>query len=258
MQLKDEFLFHVRARKPHPVDVRAQTGGPSGANTLSTEKMIRRELFSWDTEVADQYMDRYQEQLERFVESMAAAHNAWREFDNTLAGDSQRAHISALIFGALSLHVMSTKFLTWGLLVPAGSTMRQVLEIISMTFLASKPSLGYLDRYASGRYSTNFAIRDVLKNAEKLSLSRSALEVLRNGRDFYNKFNHPTLITIATYIQFSGGNTYFDASFDPDKQYAYDKEVSTRVQVAGLLENMIDGVRCNLDEGETSASCCLR
>jgi hypothetical protein len=220
--------------------------------------MIRHELFSWDTAVADQYLGRYQEQLERFVESMTTSYSAWQEFDATLAGDSQRAHISALIFGALSMHLMSTKFLTWGLLVPAGNTMRQVLEIICMAFLASKPSLGFLDRYASGRYSTNDAVRDVIKNHTKLNLNHDALATLRDARDFYNKFSHPTLLTITTFIALGGDHTFFGASFDPDKQYAYDKEVSTRVQVAGLLENMIHGIRYNLDEGQTSASCCLR
>ena len=124
--------------------------------------------------------------------------------------------------------------------------MRQVLEIMSMAFLASKPHLGFLDRYASGRYSTNCAVRDVIKNHKQLNLEMDALKILRDARDFYSKFSHPTLLTVATFIEFGGGNTYFGASFDHGKQEAYDKEVSTRVQVAGLLENMIQGVRFNL------------
>ena len=216
-------------------------------NTMSTDRMIREELFSWDTESPDQYLSRYPKQFDRFVASMAAAYRAWEEFDRTIEGSEQRAHISALIFGALSLHAMSTKLLIWGFLVPAGNTMRQVLEIISMALLASKPVLGFLDRYTSGRYSTDLAVRDVLKIAEKLNLVREALVTLREARDFYHKFSHPTLITITTYIQFGGGNTYFGASFDVSKQYAYEKEINTRVQVAGLLENMIRGIRHNLD-----------
>jgi hypothetical protein len=142
---------------------------------------------------------------------------------------------------------MSTKLLIWGLLVPAGNMMRQVLEIISMAFLASKPRLGFLDRYASGRYSTDGAVRDVIKNHKNLNLEHDALRILREARDFYNKFSHPTLLTVATFIELGGGTTYFGASSDPGKQEAYDKEISTRVQVAGLLENMIHGMRYNLD-----------
>ena len=214
---------------------------------MSTDRMIRQELFSWNMEIPDQYRSRYPNQFDRFVASMTAACRAWEEFDKTIQGSEQRAHISALIFGALSLHAMSTKLLIWGLLVPAGNTMRQVLEIISMALLASKPGLGFLDRYTSDRYSTDLAVRDALKNAEKLNLVREALVTLRKVRDFYHKYSHPTLITIATYIQFGGGDTYFGASFEISKEYAYEKELNTRIQVAALLENMIQGIRHNLD-----------
>jgi hypothetical protein len=115
----------------------------------STDQMIRQKLFSWDTQIPDQYLGRYPGQFDRFVASMTVAYRAWEEFDKTIQGSEQRARISALIFGALSLHAMSTKLLIWGLLVPAGNTMHQVLEIISMALLASKPVLGFLDRYIS-------------------------------------------------------------------------------------------------------------
>jgi hypothetical protein len=209
--------------------------------------MIRQELLTWDIEISNHYLSQYPEQIERFAASMTVACRAWKDFDKTIQENEQRAHISSLIFGALSLHLMSTKLLIWGCLAPAGNTMRQVLEIISMAFLASKPRLGFLDRYASGRYSTNYAVRDVIKNHKRLNLQRNALEVLRDARDFYNKFSHPTLLTIATFIEFGGGSVYFGASFDPSKQYAYNKEINTRVQVAGLLESMIQGIRYNLD-----------
>ena len=133
-------------------------------NTLSSEDMIRQELLAGDIEISNQYLSRYPDQIERFAESMAVACRAWKDFDETVQENEQRAHISSLIFGALSLHLMSTKLLIWGLLIPAGNTMRQVLEIISMALLASRPGLGFLDRYASGRYSTNCAVHDVIKN----------------------------------------------------------------------------------------------
>jgi hypothetical protein len=215
---------------------------------LSREEMIRLELFSWDHEIPEQYRSRYREYLDQFVASMARAHRAWENFDATLQASEQRAHISSLIFGALSLHVMSTKLLVWGLLVPAGNTMRQVLEIMCMALLASKPRLGYLERYSSDRYSTTHAIRDALKNAEKLSLVPEALVTLQEARDFYNKFSHPTLLTIATYVEVGGNRTYIGASFDEGKQYAYAKKMSTRAQVAGLLNNVIEAICHNLDD----------
>jgi hypothetical protein len=208
--------------------------------------MIRQQLLSWDTGIFDQYLSQYHEQLERFVKSMTTACHAWEGFDKTIQGDEERAHISSLIFRTISLHLLSTKLLIWGCLIPAGHTMRQVLETISMAFLASKPRLGFLDRYSSGQYSTNRAVRDVLKNADKLNLTREALETLQEAHKFYNKLSHPTLLTMATYIERKGGSTYFGASFDPGKQFAYDKEINTRAQVAALLENMIQGIRLNL------------
>jgi hypothetical protein len=194
--------------------------------------MIRQELLAWDVDVAHQYLSRYPEQIEQFAASMAMASCAWKAFDESIQGDEQRAHISSLIFGSISLHVMSTKLLIWGLLVPAGNTMRQVLEIISMALLTSRPRLGFLDRYASGRYSTNFAVRDVIKHHKELNLKHDALDILRGARDFYSKFSHPTLLTIATFIELgSGGSTHLGTFFDHGKKYAYDKEVTARVQV---------------------------
>ena len=180
---------------------------------------------------------------------MSVAIRSWKEFDGTIQGKEERAHISALIFGFLNAHVISTKLLVWGLLIPAGNMMRQVFETMSMALLASRPGLGFLERYASGKYSTNLAVRDLLRNKYKLNLVPEALTTLREGYEFYHKFSHPTLITLATYISeddpFRVG---LGASFDPAKRFAYDVEIDTRVQVAGLFENTILGIRRNLDE----------
>jgi hypothetical protein len=214
---------------------------------MSTEEMIRKELFEWDIEIANQYLTTYPEQLQRFFKSMDMAYHAWKKFDETVNENRARAHISALIFGTLSLHLTSTKLLVWGLLVPSGNIMRQVLETVCMAFLASKPALGYIELYESNRYSTGKAVRDVLRNSKKLNLARDALDILKEARDFYDKFSHPTLLTMTTFIALGGDNTYLGASFDPGKQDAYQKEISTRVQVAGLLTNMIQRIRYNLD-----------
>ncbi len=210
--------------------------------------LMRAELSQWNIRVFERFVERFEDDIEAIAASVADAYEHWRAFDASINGNENRAYISGLIYGALSLHVSSTKLLIWGHLVPSGNTMRQVLEIIAMAFLASGPGLDFLERYTQGHYSTHLAIRDVIRHADRLNLDLGALEILKKSQKFYDNFSHPTLMTLGTLMEYDSGTTVFGASFDEGKIDAYEKEIMTRMQVAALFPNFIHGVRYNLGD----------
>ena len=122
-----------------------------------------------------------------------------------------------------------------------------VLESIAMAFLASKRNLGYLHRYSNNKFSTNKAVDLVIKKHKILNLNHDALIILKKSRDFYNKFSHPTMMTVATYISFENpDNLFFGASFDAAKRENYEKEIFSRISLANTFINIIDGIKFNL------------
>ncbi len=210
--------------------------------------IVSDELFGDTNQVRSQYVERFQSELEHFVEAMAASYLHWKKFDKTVGGNEERAHISALLYGAINAHVISMKLLISGYFIPAGNTQRQALESAAMALLCSKLGLGFLTRYMDEKYSTNKAVRDVVKHHKTLGLKREALKTLEKNRAFYDKFSHPTFMTLASSIGISTlGPLFFGSSFDEGKMQFYAKEIRSKVSFAGIINNIIDGVRMNLD-----------
>lgn len=102
------------------------------------------------------------------------AFDGWERLDGTLCTNKNEegATVSALLYGALTVHIVAVKLFISGLLVPFGNTQRCCLECVAMPLLFSNPDLGFLSRYMSGRYSSIIAVRDVKRNASKLKLSK--------------------------------------------------------------------------------------
>ncbi len=210
--------------------------------------IISGELLGDTNQIRSQYVGQFQSELEEFVAVMASTYLHWRKFDKTVGGSEERAHISALLYGTMNAHVVSMKLLISGYSIGSGNTQRQALESAAMALLCSKPELGFLKRYMDEKYSTNKAVRDVVKHHKILRLNRDALTTLEKNRAFYDKFSHPTFMTLASSIGISApGPLFFGASFDKGKILFYAKEIRSKVNFAGIINNIIDGVRQNLD-----------
>jgi hypothetical protein len=130
--------------------------------------------------------------------------------------------------------------------VAAGNMFRQVLESIALALLCSSRGLDFLRRFIDDRYSSNNAVRDVLRNAAKLGVLRDGLEVLKNAHASYSKYSHPTKLTIASVIPLSGKGVYVGASFDEDKLFAYEKEIKGRLGLAKAFPSFITAVKLNV------------
>lgn len=210
---------------------------------------ILKELSSDDSEVRADYLKHFEADTKNFAASMAQAFMKWREFDTPIKDDEKRAHVSALVYVAITLHVLSMKLFLSGHIIAAGNLFRQVLESIALALLCSGKDLDVLKRFMENKYSSNDAVRDVLRHGEKLSLKADALDVLKQSQEFYHKYSHVTKMTIAAGMSFSQkGGLYVGASFDDGKLEAYKKEVSGRVSLAGVFPNFVDGVIANVSK----------
>jgi len=210
---------------------------------------IFKELVSDDSEIRDAYLELFEDDAKALSGSMAQAFIKWRSFDNEVNSDERKAHVSALVYSAITLHILSLKLFLSGHTVAAGNLFRQVVESIALSLLCSGKDLDVLGRFMEDKYSSTVAVRDVLRHADKLSLKGDALEVLKSSQEFYHKYSHITKMTIGIGISFSEkGALYVGASFDKGKTDIYTKEVKGRVSLAEVFPNFVEGVTTNVAE----------
>lgn len=208
---------------------------------------ILKELISDDQEVRAEFMKLFDPDAKGFAGAMAQAFVGWRSLDSEVKGDERRAHVSALVHTAITLHILSLKLLLSGQTVAAGNLFRQVIESIALALLCSGKNLDVLSRFMEDKYSSTVAVRDVLRHAAKLSLKGDALNALKNSQDFYHKYSHITKMTIAIGMSFEQqGGLYVGASFDKGKIDAYVKEVKGRTALANVFPNFVAGVAANV------------
>jgi len=206
---------------------------------------IYKELTSDDSGVRAEYLKLFEAEAKVFAEAMARAVVAWRRLDNE-AKDERRGYVAALVYAAITLHVVSLKVFLSGHIVAAGNLFRQVIESIALALLCSGKELDVLDRFIADKYSSKDAARDVLRHWERLGLKPDASQPLKDAQQFYHMYSHISRLTLANLISFSERGIYVGASFDKGKVDAYKKEVSGRVNLAKVFENFVEGVEMNV------------
>jgi hypothetical protein len=208
---------------------------------------IFKELTSDDSAVRSDYLKLFEADAKAFSDAMTNAFMRWRIFDNGMKGDERQAYLSALVYTAITLHILSMKLFLSGQTVAAGNLLRQVIESIALGLLCSGKDLDVLNRFVDDKYSSTAAIRDVLRHANQLSLQGDALDVLQKSLKFYHKYSHVTKMTLATGMSFSEkGGLYIGTSYDKGKVEAYAKEVKVRLSLAKVFPNFVDGVSANV------------
>ena len=152
-----------------------------------TREKILTELMSDDAEVRAEYLQHFNADANEFADAMTHAFMAWRSLDVEVQKNKKRAYISALVFTAISLHILSLKLFLSGHSVAAGNLFRQVVETISLACLCSGKDLGILERFMEDKYSTNDAVTHVLRHSKKLGLKDEGMKALREVQEFYHK-----------------------------------------------------------------------
>lgn len=210
------------------------------------QEKILTEITSDDPDVRREYLLRFGIEVKSFCGLMADTFVRWQSLDGGSGKNEQLAYVSGLVYTAITLQIQSMKLFLSGHTVAAGNMFRQVLESIALALLCSSKRLHFLQRFIDDRYSANDAVRDVVRNAEKLGLSKDGLEVLKRAHHFYHKYSHPTKLTIASTISLSGKGVYVGAAFDEGKVFGYRKEIEGRLGLAKVFPNFITAVESNV------------
>jgi hypothetical protein len=124
---------------------------------------IYKELTSDDAEVRSEFLSLFGPEINAFSDAMAHTVLEWRKLDNTVMTDERRAHVSALVYAAFTLHIISFKLFLSGHIVAAGNQFRQVIETIALALLCSSKDLDVLARFMTDKYSTSDAVTHVIR-----------------------------------------------------------------------------------------------
>ena len=214
-----------------------------------SEKIIRQVISGENGAPRHAFTSEFSDEVEQFIVSMIAAFEKWEDFNSKIGEDENRIKISNLIYCCINHCVVAMELFLAGNLVPSGNTMRQALEAIAMGILASKPNLGFLENFSNDSYSTSRAIRNVLRNSEELNINKGAMETIQKSENFYHKFSHISLMTIALNESFTDPETKpLGGYFDEGKMEEYKKEIVGRINLANILPNLIQGSEDNLNE----------
>ncbi len=207
---------------------------------------IFAEIATDDPEVRAEYLTHFDTQAKEFSEVMARVMQTWLKEHGDAQGNEKRVQVFALVYMAIYLHIGSMKLFLSGNTVAAGNLFRQTLETIALALLCSGKDLDFLDRFNRDEYSTNYAIRDVLRNIDRLGLKEDGVKALQDGQEFYNKYSHVTKLTIGAAESFAGEGIYVGASFDKGKLESYAKEVAVRLDLARVLNSFVAAVKANV------------
>jgi hypothetical protein len=209
---------------------------------------IYKELTADDLGVRIEFLKLFDFEANTFAAHMARAFINWRTFDESAKGDEAREMVSALIYCAITSHVLSFRLFFSGHIIAAGNLFRQVIEAIALAFLCSAgKQLDVLRRFMEDKYSSAIAVDQLLRNASRLSLKDDALQAFKRSQKFYHNYSHVSKATIAAVISFEQpGGLYVGASFDSGKIEAYRSEVEARVSLAQVFPNFVEGVSENV------------
>jgi hypothetical protein len=223
-------------------------------NLEEAQKKILKELTEEDVEVRGEFLKLFSAEVIKFSEAMAEAFLNWRTLDLGAEKNDKHAYISALVYTSIHLHILSMKLFISGFSVAAGNLFRQVVETIALTLLCSGKDLIFLDKFMKNEYSTQKSVQDLFRHKDRLGLKRNLIEELKNAVNFYHKYSHISLLTIASWTSFSKKSQYVGSSFDQGKIELYKKEINGRINLAVVLSNFIDGVKTNFEKWELPQS----
>lgn len=209
-------------------------------------RAIKTQLTIVDAAVRSKYLSNFSQEVSEFSTSISQAFIEWRNLDNRLGGSEKKGYVSALVYCAIALHISSMKLLLSGNTIPAGNLHRQVVETIALACLCSAKDLDVLHRFIEDRYSTNNAIRDALRQADRLRLNADSINALKRVQEFYHQLSHPSQLMIAYHMSFSDRNILLGPSFDNGKIEEYRKEISVKVSLAKTFGTFVKGIAANI------------
>lgn len=220
---------------------------------METPNSIRQKILVAATQddpaVRAEYLSAFKDDVDQFVDGMARAFQNWLLLDKNSSQRKRHAHVSALVYSAISLHVTSMNLFLGGWIIAAGNTQRQVLGSIALAFLVADRKRKVFELYAAGKYSSSKAPDQLLRVHANLGLDRESVETLVQAVKFYHNWSHANLMTIATHMSEKVGDLYVASSFDESRLDEYRKEAAGRASLAAVFENFVTTVHLVLKKG---------
>jgi len=212
--------------------------------------LIHRALFGLDDEeVRQHFIDHFGNQIKQFENIMAAVLEKWVNFDKSFRKDQDSGTVVEVLYMMIARLIQSMNLLITGNITLAGAAKRQVIEAIALALLFSKRDLQYLQLAWQKKFSVNKAVDKIIKHQKIFKFNKEALNVMKKSQNFYDELCHPTIFSMGENMQLDGpGNYYLGASFDKSKLQFYQKEINSRVSLANILINIIDGVTRQMRE----------
>jgi hypothetical protein len=209
-----------------------------------TVDMMKKELLEDDEAIRSEFLNRFPGETLEFIGEISNAYESLKRYDQTVGSDKRRAYIAAFFFNAINNLLASTKLLFSGYSIPSGNLVRQTIEAICCGILCSSANLRVYEQIDQNKFSANNAGRLVLKHCDALNVNKEQMVSLLKLHDFYHEFSHSSLLGLGQNMSLSHHSKaiYLGASFDEAKLFAYEKEVSTRVNLAILIAKAIDGL----------------
>lgn len=117
----------------------------------SIHKTISIETTKDIPDVRLSFLKKYGNQVNKFIDEMSHAFLKWRSLDSETGENEKKAHVSALVYSAINLHIVSMKLFLSGYIVAAGNLERQVIETIALAILCASKSIDVLERYIQNK-----------------------------------------------------------------------------------------------------------
>jgi hypothetical protein len=207
---------------------------------------IENEVVGYDEETKKQYLKQFEREITDFLDRISLAYVRWQEFDAQIGDNSQKAFVSAYLFNVINNLVVSMRLLISGFYVAGGNLVRHAIESCGAAILCSRCDYPFCARIQSNRYSIHRALHHVRRNSTSLAVNRDSLAHLVQARDFYDAYSHATAMSLSTTMAFDDeGKACLGAYFDEGKIAGYEKEFGTRLNMALIIPNLIEGIRQN-------------
>jgi hypothetical protein len=216
----------------------------------SSASMVLQILSGENIDPTNAFVQNFGGDYTHFAVPTGAAIDAWETWREKIDdNDQNKVMVAAIAFTVINQNILSFKLFMSGYTVGAGALFRQVLEGMALAYLCSSKELNVLEQFINDKYSTNKAVGQLTRNAEKIHVRRQALQSLNKAYEFYHKYAHPSKLAMAAGANFdNGGVPNIGPFFDPEKLKEYAKEVKGRISFAKTLPGTIAGLERNLSE----------
>lgn len=199
-----------------------------------------------------QFLTAFPAPIKEFTDALCEVYDRLADLDTLLPRENKRsALVEAYMFNASNSLLTSFHLLINGFQIPSGNLVRQWFEALAMALLCCDSRIDTFDKLEANaeqfsvQKGPNLIMRE--KNARILGIRREIWPEIQKSYNFYHKFSHPSVLSLASMFLMSGkGEFIIGSEFDTGKVKAYEKEFSFRIDACKLSLDVIPIVQDHL------------